>query len=192
VRDTGGELTKRSEFLCLHQAVLCGTQIIQRFRKLACASLNTFEQPHVFDCNHRLVSERLDQFDLSVGERLNLATIEAERTNWLPLTQHRDTDKRSNAEDCLAGVGESVFRIGGDVCNVKHVALKDGPPYECPAIWRHRPDLTQGIDSDPVKIVVGYDINHLSVEGIYDTVPGSAQVDGIVGDRLEYGLNVRR
>ena len=92
----------------------------------------------------------------------------------------------------MAGVGESVVRLCGNVCNLKHVALKDDLPYERPGVWRHRPDLMKGIDCNPLEIVVGYDIDHLPVEAIYDTVPSSAQIDRIVGDRLEYRLNVRR
>ena len=92
----------------------------------------------------------------------------------------------------MAGVGESVIRFAGNVCNLNYLALKDGPPYERPGVWCHRPDLMHGIKCDPVEIVMGYDTDHLPIEVIYDTVSGSAQIDGIVGDCIKHGLNVCR
>ena len=44
VRDAGGELTERGELFGLHQAVLCGAQVLQRFRQFAGAGLHIFEQ----------------------------------------------------------------------------------------------------------------------------------------------------
>ena len=65
-------------------------------------------------------------------------------------------------------------------------------PYQRPGVWCHRPDLMHGIKCDPVEIVMGYDTDHLPIEVIYDTVSGSAQTDGIVGDCIKHGLNVCR
>ena len=92
----------------------------------------------------------------------------------------------------MAGIGESVTRHRGNVCNVKHVTLQDNTAYERPGVRRHRPDLTQRTDCGPVEIVMGHDVDYLPVEAIDDTVLGSAQLDGIVCDRLKHGLNVCR
>ena len=43
VRDASGELTKRGQLLCLHQAVLRGSQILQRFRQFARAGFHPFK-----------------------------------------------------------------------------------------------------------------------------------------------------
>jgi hypothetical protein len=59
---------------------------------------------------------------------------------------------------------------------MKHLALKDCPPYERPGVWRHRPDLTQGIKCDPIEIVVGYNTDHLAIEAVHDTVAGSTKL----------------
>jgi hypothetical protein len=50
----------------------------------------------------------------------------------------------------------------------------------------------QGIECNPVEIVVGYDTDHLPIEVVNDTVAGSAKIDGTAGDRIENGLNVCR
>ena len=54
VRDAGGELTERGELLRLNQAVLCGTQFLQRLRQFARARFNAFEQAGVFNRECRL------------------------------------------------------------------------------------------------------------------------------------------
>ena len=43
--------------------------VLARLFKLPALVLDFVEQPHIFDCNHRLVSEGLHQFDLLIGER---------------------------------------------------------------------------------------------------------------------------
>ena len=60
VRDAGGELTERGKLLRLHQAILRGAQVLQRLRQLARARFHAFEQPHVLDCDCRLIRERGD------------------------------------------------------------------------------------------------------------------------------------
>ena len=68
MRDPSSELTERGEFLRLDEAVLRGTQILQRGGQFACTCLNTVEQPYVLDRDGRLVSERRDKFDLLIGK----------------------------------------------------------------------------------------------------------------------------
>ena len=58
VRDAGGQLAERGEFLGLHQAVLRGAQVLQRLRQFAGAGLHAFEQPRVLDGQHGLVPRR--------------------------------------------------------------------------------------------------------------------------------------
>ena len=50
-----------------------GGLLLQRFAQLVGALLHRVEQPHVLDGDHRLVGEGLDQRDLLVGERPDLA-----------------------------------------------------------------------------------------------------------------------
>ena len=95
VRDAGGELTERGEFLRLHQAVLRGAQILQRLRQFARAGLHAFEQAHVLDCNRGLVGECRDQLDLLVGERAHFRARQAQHAGRDTLAQHWDGENRA-------------------------------------------------------------------------------------------------
>ena len=81
--DAGGELAERSKLIRLHQAVLSGAQIVQRFCQFPCAGLNLVEQPSVFDRDDRLVGERLHELDLLVNERMDLLARQREHSNRL-------------------------------------------------------------------------------------------------------------
>ena len=69
MRNARSVLTQRSQFLCLHQAILGRSQFFQRFRQFARAFLHTFKQANIFDCNRRLVGKGRDELDLFVGKR---------------------------------------------------------------------------------------------------------------------------
>jgi hypothetical protein len=58
--------------------------LLQGLGELARAHLHLVEQPHVFDRDHRLVGEGLDQLDLLLGERLHASALQVE-----------DADRRS-------------------------------------------------------------------------------------------------
>src|SRR6476620_3645923 len=45
--------------------------LFQRLGEITGARLHLVEQPHVLDCNHRLVGERVDQIDLLLGKWVN-------------------------------------------------------------------------------------------------------------------------
>jgi hypothetical protein len=68
VRDAGGELAERGELFGLNQAILRGAQILQRGGQLARARLHAVKQPHVLDCDCRLVSKGCNQLDLLIRE----------------------------------------------------------------------------------------------------------------------------
>jgi hypothetical protein len=104
VCDPGGQLTERGKLLCLHKAVLCGPQILQRFCQLAGALLFSLEQPHVLDGDRRSIREPGDQFDLLVSECLH---FRARLQHW-------------DAQNCTVVAQsprfeQSIFRISGCV-----------------------------------------------------------------------------
>ena len=69
MRDTSGELSKRRQLLCLDEAVLRGSQLLQRVGQLSRSCLHLLEQPNVLDCDHSLISEGRYQLDLLVREQ---------------------------------------------------------------------------------------------------------------------------
>ena len=77
MRDTGGQLPERSELLRLDQAVLRGSQIIKRLRQFAGALLLGLKKPHIFDRDHGLVGEQLDQLDLLLSKWPNVLALQS-------------------------------------------------------------------------------------------------------------------
>jgi hypothetical protein len=61
-------------------------QLFDRLREFARACLHLVEQPHVLDCDHRLVGEGRDQVDLLLRERINEVTREQEDTYRCAIT----------------------------------------------------------------------------------------------------------
>src|SRR5689334_23160201 len=55
--------------------------LLERFDKIAVASLQLFEQPHVLNGNDRLRSEDFKQCDLPFGERSNFSTPDIDNAN---------------------------------------------------------------------------------------------------------------
>ena len=95
-----------------------GGLLLQRFAQLA-------EQPRVLDRDHRLRGEILDQFDLLVGEWLNLLPIHIDGADKLVVFEHWHRykcphacgfDKRNDAV-----VFSDVGRIGPEVRDVDNL-----------------------------------------------------------------------
>ena len=97
MRDAGGQLAKRGELLRLHQAVLRGPQILQRFRQFARARFRTFKQPRILDRDHSLVGEGGHQLDLLVGERSYVCPRQGEHADRDAFPQHRNRQHRPKA-----------------------------------------------------------------------------------------------
>jgi hypothetical protein len=66
--------------------------VLACFCKLAALVLDFIEQPHILDCDCRLVGEGRNQVDLLIGERPHLGPRQCENANWDPLAQHRHTE----------------------------------------------------------------------------------------------------
>src|SRR5262245_38336407 len=66
----------------------CGL-MLQRLAQFRIALLDFFEQAHVFDGNHCLVSEGLEKADLTIGERTDLQSADHDSSNRGPLSQQR-------------------------------------------------------------------------------------------------------
>ena len=72
MRDAGGELAERGKLFGLHQPILRGAQFVERERKLVRALLDLIEQPDIFDGDHGLVGEGLQQLDMMFDKRAGL------------------------------------------------------------------------------------------------------------------------
>src|SRR5437764_10338181 len=73
---------------CDHAEDVAATGLVsQRLREVAGFRLHLVEQSDVFDRDHRLVGEGLEQFALPVGERPRGPAQQRERANRLPFAQ---------------------------------------------------------------------------------------------------------
>ena len=86
--------------------------------RLACASANRalllgFEQPHVFDRDHRLVGEGLQKRDLLVAERSDLHSPYQNDSNGGTLAQQR---RRKRGPMALAFRVPAAYRVLAVLC----------------------------------------------------------------------------
>ena len=111
MRDAGGELAERGELLRLHQAVLRISQVFQRSGELARARLHLVEQSYVFNRDHRLIREGLNELDLFSGERVHLITADRECADGLVLPEQRNGQNRpvTKPQREIRAIGELVF-----------------------------------------------------------------------------------
>ena len=115
VRDAGGELAERGEFLGLHQAVLRGAQFVERCDSSlvrACTSSNSRD---ILDRDHRLVGEGLQQLDVMVGERAGLdrASLRSPRSTFRHASEARTAccgSRAARAMSRIAAISASVSR----------------------------------------------------------------------------------
>src|SRR5215470_2160954 len=97
--------------------------MLARLFELAALVLDFVEQPHVLDCNRRLVGKRRDEFDLLIGEWPHLGTSQSENTDWCALAQHRNTENSKIMASSL-NLGPGIFRISSYVGNMNDFAFK--------------------------------------------------------------------
>ena len=70
------------------QNLSCSRLLLQRLSRF-------IEHPRIFDCDHSLVGEGLEQRDLLVGKRINFGTSKLNRSDRYPLAQHWNAKDRS-------------------------------------------------------------------------------------------------
>ena len=112
-RSVGDEAMTRSTSAV---AVCCSSaSVTWRCSLSSVALLQLLEQPGVLDGDHRLVRERLQQGDLLVGERADVAVVRiAERADRLAAGAGAGTDKRGSGG--RAGLGRlrvGILRVDG-------------------------------------------------------------------------------
>jgi hypothetical protein len=88
-----------------------------------------FEQPHVFDRDHRLVGEGLEKRDLSVVERPDLHSPYQDDSNRGALAQQRRRKCRAMAFlFCVDGAHRVLTGLGGEIMDMNRPAIACGPP----------------------------------------------------------------
>src|SRR5262245_27294877 len=92
------------------------------------------EQPHVLDCDYRLIGEGLEQSNLSLREGLRLVAAECDRANRNAFSHQRDAKERAEAPaSCVfAALGKfGIFAL--QVSNMNGPAIENRSARNCPA-----------------------------------------------------------
>jgi hypothetical protein len=102
---------------------------LQRLGQFTRALLLGLEQAHVFDRDHRLVGEGLNQFDLPVRERPNFSARQDDYADRRTFTQQRHRQHGAeSANSCTHVRGLSICHpiswIGENVCNLGRTAFE--------------------------------------------------------------------
>src|SRR5262249_48801033 len=84
---------------------------LKGFAQLLGARLHLVEQPDILNCDHRLVGEGRDKIDLLLGEWVNHSSRQEYDTDWIFLSQKRNTKDGAKAPTFLA-FENSKFPIG--------------------------------------------------------------------------------
>ena len=131
VGDAGGELAERRKLFGLHQAILRGAQVFQRFAQIVGALPQFVEQPRVLDGDHGLGGEVLHQRDLLVGERPHLLAINDDDANGLVVLEHRHGEKGPCASGFYHGhnrrIAIDIGLFGQHVGDMLHLFHSYGP-----------------------------------------------------------------
>ena len=91
----------------------------------------TGPKPHILDCDHRLVSEGLQQLDLAIGESARHGTAYRDDANGGALSKHWN-DQDTSPADCPGQRPRLCWIvplwIGFDIGYMDDRTLKDRPP----------------------------------------------------------------
>ena len=115
------------------EVAVCRSNELGEFARALPLSL---EQPHILDCNDRLVGEGLDQLDLLVSERPYGSALQKEHAYWNPFAKkwHAE-DGTKVAKPC--DFTKLVFWIGKNIRNLNGFALQQNSA-NCTAASRRK------------------------------------------------------
>src|SRR5215831_14858961 len=97
--------------------------MLQRFAQFGVTFLDFFEQPNVFDRDHRLRSKGLQQLDLLIGKGTNFHPADHDRPDWDTLAQQRRGEYCPNAETSGKARSEISLWFCGEVMNVNGLTV---------------------------------------------------------------------
>src|SRR5262249_47976183 len=102
---------------------------LQGFAQFRVACLQLFEQAHVFNGNHGLVSESLEERDLLVDEWIDCGTTNQNRSNCKTFTHQWYSKLGSTSLNVNDGVDLRKLsrRYGHQILNMDWLALDNGP-----------------------------------------------------------------
>ena len=149
--------------------------------------LRVVEQPHVLDRDDGLVGEGLHQGDLAVGERQHLVSDDVDDSLQLAGPEHRHGNQSSEGAHLSRAVG--VLGIGTGIEDLDRALLQGSTTG---AASPSRLDRILLLECSQLRrdVVGGHHSQHLPVEPEDQRVLALAQLDGVLGHRLEHRLQI--
>src|SRR6185503_7995253 len=162
----------------------------ERGGEIAIAYTQFGKQAHILDRDHRLVGEGLQQIDLRIGKRSRHVPIHGDRSNRLPVAEHRngkDTAVVRGPRDILV----HVLGILADVGHVDDAARQNGALRGAPAAWPARVRSTKRRGTFRVQVLESADVDELAVVSEDSAELGVAKTQRVGRDRFEDRLHIR-
>jgi hypothetical protein len=136
-----------------------------------------------------LVCERLQERDLSIGERSDFVVAHEDAADRLAGPHQRRREHRAVADNCLKPLRRAVLRVrfGEDVLDMDHASTNDGPPG-------HRVPRDSGAPTTVYRQwpVGRRDLQPFAVKSADHGVVGVAELRRLFGDGVEHGVEVGR
>jgi hypothetical protein len=108
--------------------------VLARFRELSALLLDFVEQPHVLDCDHRLVGKGGDKLDLLIAKGPYCVTTQENNANRVSFSQERYPQHGVEAGlPCYPD--HCIFRIGLNVGDMNRFAFKQNSPGDRASVW---------------------------------------------------------
>src|SRR5262249_425432 len=99
--------------------------VLARLLQLPALLLDFIEQPHVLNCDHRLVGESRNELNLFVGERPHLRARQSQNADGDTFAQHRHAQYGAKSAQCL-GLGPCLILGYTHVGDVNDLTFQQG------------------------------------------------------------------
>jgi len=167
--------------------------LVQCLGQLVRALLLGIEEAHVLDCDHRLVSECLQQSYVGAGEWSDLLTGNGDCSNRIPVTQHRHGQYAAITH--RLGESETKSAVAGIDQHIRNMHC--GAAHDCASRSRLLVSLswkTPREDLQPLrrKTMTRTKTEDLFIEAHHERELAMAQPHRSFGDGIKDRLDVRR
>src|SRR5262249_33595422 len=167
-----------------------GSLLPQRFAQLLCARLHVVEQPHILNCDHRLVGKCGHQLDLPVSEGLDLRFPQRDDAERETLAQQWDGQHRPHAHFPQRLV-HFVFGVGLDIDDLDGAALKQGSAGRLSSLCADRCSFPH-LNELGGNVVTGRGATTVPVIAKNLAMRGTACAGGSLKQRLQHALEIER
>ncbi len=163
--------------------------LLQRLAEVVVARSQLREQAHVLDGDHRLVREGLEEGDLASGEGTDLRVPHRNGADRTVIPEHRDREHAAEANlsrEILPG----KFRVPLNVGNMDHGPIQDSAAGEDLAMGPSGKELARPFQGQRGIVELCPHIDELAVKQVHGREEGAAESGGVLGHRVEHGLDV--